>query len=193
MEQAYMLLSGMVWGCSSAGRAPRSQRGGQRFDPAQLHHRFPNTTTYFRGKALTEGRDGSARLKFPSLLGKFWVAIVALSLFSALYSFVMIDVVHAGYPYNIAYFYPHTKQLFHWDFTVFVDRFVYFRQPEFWDDTRFYPFTYPAATAVVFAALYKLPHAVWWYVGLCLIALAIGCWKLAAEMAQRGVARGLVA
>ena len=26
------------WGCSSAGRAPRSQRGGQRFDPAQLHH-----------------------------------------------------------------------------------------------------------------------------------------------------------
>ena len=24
-------------GCSSAGRAPRSQRGGQRFDPAQLH------------------------------------------------------------------------------------------------------------------------------------------------------------
>ena len=26
-----------LWGCSSAGRAPRSQRGGQRFDPAQLH------------------------------------------------------------------------------------------------------------------------------------------------------------
>src|ERR1039457_3798207 len=24
----------------SAGRAPRSQRGGQRFDPAQLHHLF---------------------------------------------------------------------------------------------------------------------------------------------------------
>ena len=31
------------WGCSSAGRAPRSQRGGQRFDPAQLHH-FPPTS-----------------------------------------------------------------------------------------------------------------------------------------------------
>ena len=29
------------WGCSSAGRAPRSQRGGQRFDPAQLHHDSP--------------------------------------------------------------------------------------------------------------------------------------------------------
>ena len=40
-----MLLSDMVWGCSSVGRAPRSQRGGQRFDPAQLHHshRLPGT------------------------------------------------------------------------------------------------------------------------------------------------------
>ena len=25
------------WGCSSAGRAPALQAGGQRFDPAQLH------------------------------------------------------------------------------------------------------------------------------------------------------------
>jgi hypothetical protein len=30
----------LVGGCSSVGRAPRSQRGGQRFDPAQLHHRI---------------------------------------------------------------------------------------------------------------------------------------------------------
>jgi len=28
------------WGCSSAGRAPALQAGGQRFDPAQLHHSF---------------------------------------------------------------------------------------------------------------------------------------------------------
>ncbi len=27
-----------VWGISSAGRAPRLHRGGQRFDPAILHH-----------------------------------------------------------------------------------------------------------------------------------------------------------
>ena len=26
------------WGCSSAGRAPRSQRGGRRFESAHLHH-----------------------------------------------------------------------------------------------------------------------------------------------------------
>src|ERR1700693_3738159 len=30
------------WGCSSAGRAPRSQRGGHRFDPGQLHQSFNN-------------------------------------------------------------------------------------------------------------------------------------------------------
>ena len=28
----------LKWGCSSAGRAPALQAGGQRFDPAQLHH-----------------------------------------------------------------------------------------------------------------------------------------------------------
>lgn len=27
-----------TWGCSSVGRAPRSQRGGRRFDPVHLHH-----------------------------------------------------------------------------------------------------------------------------------------------------------
>ena len=27
-----------LWGCSSSGRAPRSQCGGQGFDPPQLHH-----------------------------------------------------------------------------------------------------------------------------------------------------------
>ena len=28
----------IVWGYSSAGRAPALQAGGQRFDPANLHH-----------------------------------------------------------------------------------------------------------------------------------------------------------
>ena len=28
----------MIWGLSSAGRAPALQAGGQRFDPARLHH-----------------------------------------------------------------------------------------------------------------------------------------------------------
>ncbi len=29
------------WGCSSVGRAPRSQRGGHRFDPGHLHQLYP--------------------------------------------------------------------------------------------------------------------------------------------------------
>jgi hypothetical protein len=29
-----------MWGCSSVGRAPALQAGGQRFDPVQLHQRF---------------------------------------------------------------------------------------------------------------------------------------------------------
>ena len=28
-----------IWGFSSAGRAPALQAGGQRFDPANLHHK----------------------------------------------------------------------------------------------------------------------------------------------------------
>ena len=32
-------MSGLdMWGFSSAGRAPALQAGGQRFDPANLHH-----------------------------------------------------------------------------------------------------------------------------------------------------------
>ena len=28
----------LLWGCSSAGRAPALQAGGQEFEPPQLHH-----------------------------------------------------------------------------------------------------------------------------------------------------------
>ena len=31
----------LLWGCSSAGRAPALQAGGQEFEPPQLHH-HPN-------------------------------------------------------------------------------------------------------------------------------------------------------
>ena len=29
-----------IWGCSSAGRAPALQAGGQEFDPPHLHHKI---------------------------------------------------------------------------------------------------------------------------------------------------------
>ena len=31
-------LTPWIWGCSSAGRAPALQAGGQEFDPPHLHH-----------------------------------------------------------------------------------------------------------------------------------------------------------
>ena len=34
-------LTPWIWGCSSAGRAPALQAGGQRFDPANLHQMGP--------------------------------------------------------------------------------------------------------------------------------------------------------
>ena len=42
----------LIWGYSSAGRAPALQAGGQRFDPAYLHHiiigsRFANNDVAF--------------------------------------------------------------------------------------------------------------------------------------------------
>ena len=33
----------LIWGCSSAGRAPALQAGGQEFDPPHLHQRFRKT------------------------------------------------------------------------------------------------------------------------------------------------------
>ena len=35
---AHHFLKMKIWGFSSAGRAPALQAGGQRFDPANLHH-----------------------------------------------------------------------------------------------------------------------------------------------------------
>jgi hypothetical protein len=38
---AVAIIRVIRWGCSSVGRARRSQRRGQRFDPAHLHHSTP--------------------------------------------------------------------------------------------------------------------------------------------------------
>ena len=35
-------LNSILWGLSSAGRAPALHAGGQRFDPASLHHLIIN-------------------------------------------------------------------------------------------------------------------------------------------------------
>ena len=37
-----------IWGFSSAGRAPALQAGGQRFDPANLHHFLKRTRDWLK-------------------------------------------------------------------------------------------------------------------------------------------------
>ena len=37
-REMYLQRWKKIWGFSSAGRAPALQAGGQRFDPANLHH-----------------------------------------------------------------------------------------------------------------------------------------------------------
>jgi hypothetical protein len=59
------------WGCSSAGRAPRSQRGGQRFDPAQLHQ-TPSCSAPFPSPIKTEGNLQASR-ENPAALGRWRV------------------------------------------------------------------------------------------------------------------------
>ena len=36
-RKGYFQLFVLIWGCSSAGRAPALQAGGQEFDPPHLH------------------------------------------------------------------------------------------------------------------------------------------------------------
>ncbi len=43
-KEAFVHIIAKPWGISSAGRAPRSQRGGQRFDPAMLHQTHKTNT-----------------------------------------------------------------------------------------------------------------------------------------------------
>src|SRR5258705_11220481 len=52
-----VVKQGDRWGCSSVGRAPRSQRGGNRLNPVHLHHilrgRLPKTPEAGRGPLMT--------------------------------------------------------------------------------------------------------------------------------------------
>ena len=45
-----------TWGCSSAGRARRSQRRGHRFDPGQLHHIFSHVQNRLAQSCYTKPR-----------------------------------------------------------------------------------------------------------------------------------------
>ena len=46
-------VSTKIWGCSSAGRAPALQAGGQEFDPPHLHQRASEDENDDRHQKLT--------------------------------------------------------------------------------------------------------------------------------------------
>ena len=59
-----------TWGLSSAGRAPALHAGGQRFDPARLHHLYINTEVYpslAEGIGLENRQAGNTARGFESL------------------------------------------------------------------------------------------------------------------------------
>src|SRR5271166_4716404 len=56
----------LIWGCSSAGRAPALQAGGRRFESDHLHH-FGGVELigWYRGEAKAIGIDGSVGTAMP--------------------------------------------------------------------------------------------------------------------------------
>ncbi len=73
------------------------------------------------------------------------------------------------------------------DLMVYEARFQLFRRPDFWEFSG-YPFTYPAPLALVFAAIYSIPHPLRWYSLACgLSAVVWGLW-LARGLSKSGVA-----
>ena len=54
------VLSPVIWGCSSAGRAPALQAGGQEFDPPHLHQGLQALSKYAGGIFVAVSCDSLA-------------------------------------------------------------------------------------------------------------------------------------
>jgi len=119
----------------------------------------------------------------PPVLLRFAWALAAMAAVSFCYSIVMTYVLRTPHPYGVTLF---RDGFVGSDFTVFAERSHHFATPAYWDEFS-YPFTYPAPLAVVFALLFRLPHPLAIYVGLCIVGLT--CWAvwLARGLAATGV------
>ena len=119
----------------------------------------------------------------PTLLLRFWVGLLALTVLSAVYTLTMTLHHHSQYPWGMQLLWG---QDFGWDLLVFRDRFLHFRSPDFWQIPGI-PLTYPATVGVVFGMLYKFAHPVVLYLGLC----AMGGVAWAIWLGRRLVANGV--
>jgi hypothetical protein len=126
----------------------------------------------------------SQGLATPPAMLRFWLCLVAMTLLSIVYTLVVTYVFKLQYPYGLPLFFADDRWF---DFTIYHDRFMHFREASFWDAYE-YPFTYPAPLAVLYALLYKIPHALRYYL-LAYIAAAISAgMMLRRALVERGVA-----
>jgi hypothetical protein len=122
------------------------------------------------------------RLGLPPAILAFWLAILAMTLASVLYTCVATYGLHLDYPYGEPLFYADERWF---DFTIYFTRFHHFRTPAFWDAYE-YPFTYPAPLAVLYGLLYKIPHVLRFYL-IAYAAVAVALWlMLRRAMVKRG-------
>ena len=126
----------------------------------------------------------SSKLKIPPAMLVFWVCVMAMTLLSVAYTFVATYVLRLDYPYGLPLFFADDRWF---DFTVYHDRFQHFRTAAFWDAYE-YPFTYPAPLAVVYALLYRIPHALRYYLVAYAAATASAMLMLRRGLVERGVA-----
>jgi len=129
--------------------------------------------------------NGAANLRsgMAPMLKRYWVWTSAMTAVSAVYTAAMTAIFRSPHPYGLMLAWGNT---WWWDFLVFHDRFMHFRQPDFWTLPDI-AFSYPPALGVVYGMLYQLPHALRIYLSLCVLALAAWVWRLARELQAKTV------
>jgi len=125
----------------------------------------------------------SQRFGVPSALFYFWLCIVIMTLLSIVYTLVATHVFHLDYPYGEPLFFADDRWF---DFTIYHDRFQHFRTAAFWDAYE-YPFTYPAPLAVLYGLLYKIPHALRYYLVAYAAAVTAAGLMLRRALTDRGM------
>jgi len=122
----------------------------------------------------------SRRLGLPPVLTGYWAATGAMTICSLIYTETMIHGLHSRTTLGPLVLWNNDRW---WDFLVFQDQFQHFGTAAFWSAAD-YPFTYPPAMAIVFAILYRVPHALRLYLLGCVAALCVWAWAVA-----KGIAR----
>ena len=127
----------------------------------------------------------ASRCKIPPAMLVFLLATGAMTLLSIAYTFVATYVLKLPYPYGLPLFFADDRWF---DFTIYHDRFMHFRTPAFWDEYE-YPFTYPAPLAVLYAALYQVPHVLRYYLVAYAAATVAALLVMRRVLVERGVGK----